>query len=38
MVLSGRPSELLRLGGVAMASDSTPAACAGTTFMMTELG
>ncbi len=29
---------LLRLGGVAMASDSTPAACAGTTFMMTELG
>ncbi len=38
MVLSGNPSELLRLGGVAMARDSTPAAWAGTTFMMTELG
>ena len=36
MVLSGRPSAVF--GGVAMASDSTPAAWAGTAFMMTELG
>ncbi len=37
MVLFGRPSSLSRAGGVAMASDSTPAAWAGTAFMMTEL-
>ena len=38
MVLLGRPLSLSRAGGVAMASDSTPAACAGTAFMITDDG
>ena len=38
IVLFGQPCALSRLGGVAMARLSTPAACAGTTFMITELG